>query len=42
MTVDYLVPLENTMALCGPPRVSMEEGVAECVAWLCEEGVAAV
>lgn len=39
MTVDYLTPLENTLMFCGPPRFSLEEGVAETVQWLCEEGV---
>lgn len=34
MTDDYLVPMERTLALLGPPLVSLEDGVRETVAWL--------
>ncbi|PAW83765.1 MAG: hypothetical protein B9S33_13105 [Pedosphaera sp. Tous-C6FEB] len=34
MTDDYVVPTERTLALLGPPLISLEEGVRETVAWL--------
>jgi nucleoside-diphosphate-sugar epimerase len=33
MTVDYSAPLEPTLQLCGPPEISMEQGIKETVAW---------
>ena len=34
MTSDYLVNMDKTFLLLGPPPVSLEAGVAETVAWL--------
>jgi nucleoside-diphosphate-sugar epimerase len=34
MVTDYIVPIEKTHALLGPPRASLEQGVAETTAWL--------
>jgi nucleoside-diphosphate-sugar epimerase len=34
MTDDYLVPMDRTLALLGPPITSLEEGVRETVDWL--------
>ena len=34
MTSDYLVNMDRTFLLLGPPPVSLEQGVAETVAWL--------
>ena len=34
MTSDYLVNMDKTFEVLGPPPVSLEEGVAETVAWL--------
>lgn len=34
MTTNYLVPLDNTFELAGPPLVSLERGVEETVGWL--------
>jgi len=34
MTHNYAVPLEPTLALIGAPRIPLEAGVAETVAWL--------
>jgi len=34
MTDDYIVPIEPTLALLGPPRITLEEGVRETVEWL--------
>ena len=38
MTSDYLVNLDKTFLLLGPPPVSLEQGVAETVAWLRKSG----
>lgn len=38
MTESYPVPLDATHALTGPPRVSLEEGVAASTAWLRQLG----
>lgn len=34
MTTEWLVPLEPTLAVAGSPRVPLEEGVRQTVAWL--------
>lgn len=34
MTMSYPVPLEQTLALCGAPQISFDEGVAETMEWL--------
>jgi len=34
MVTDYVTPMEKTYALLGPPKVSLEQGVRETVAWL--------
>jgi hypothetical protein len=34
MVTDYIVPMEKTYALLGPPKTSLQQGVAETVAWL--------
>jgi len=34
MVTDYVTPMEKTYALLGPPKISLEEGVRETVAWL--------
>jgi nucleoside-diphosphate-sugar epimerase len=34
MTSDYLVNMDKTFELLGPPPVSLEQGVRETVAWL--------
>lgn len=36
MTSDYLTPMDRTFDLLGPPPYSLEDGVAETVAWLRE------
>jgi GlcNAc-P-P-Und epimerase len=33
MTDDYIVPLEATLQLLGPPEFSMQQGIKETVAW---------
>ena len=34
MVTDYIVPMEKTYALLGPPKTSLQQGVAETVSWL--------
>ena len=34
MTEDYPTPMEPTFALLGPPRFSLDEGIAATTAWL--------
>ncbi|RME28522.1 MAG: NAD(P)-dependent oxidoreductase [Candidatus Zixiibacteriota bacterium] len=34
LTTEERVPLERTLQLCGMPKISLEEGVRETVAWL--------
>jgi hypothetical protein len=34
MVTDYLVPMEKTFTLLGPPKSSLQQGVAETTAWL--------
>jgi nucleoside-diphosphate-sugar epimerase len=33
MADDYIVPLEPTLQLLGPPEISMQQGIKETVAW---------
>jgi nucleoside-diphosphate-sugar epimerase len=33
MTDDYIVPLDATLQLVGPPEISMQQGIKETVAW---------
>ena len=34
MVTDYVTPMEKTYTVLGAPRISLEQGVAETVAWL--------
>ncbi len=34
MVTDYIVPMEKTYALLGPPKTSLQQGVAETVFWI--------
>ena len=34
MVTDYVTPMENTYAVLGAPGISLEQGVAETIAWL--------
>ena len=34
MVTDYITPMDKTLALLGQPKISLEQGVAETVAWL--------
>jgi hypothetical protein len=34
MVTDYVTPMDQTYALLGQPKFSLEQGVAETVAWL--------
>lgn len=34
MVTDYVTPMDKTYALLGKPKFSLEQGVAETVAWL--------
>ena len=34
MVTDYITPMDKTYAVLGPPKISLQQGVAETVAWL--------
>jgi hypothetical protein len=34
MVTDYVTPMKKTYALLGSPRISLQQGVDETVAWL--------
>jgi nucleoside-diphosphate-sugar epimerase len=34
MVTDYIVPIEKTFTLLGPPKTSLQQGVTETVTWL--------
>jgi nucleoside-diphosphate-sugar epimerase len=38
MTEDYLVPMQPTFDLLGPPPITLEHGIDETVAWLRSQG----
>ncbi|MFM8682581.1 MAG: NAD-dependent epimerase/dehydratase family protein [Chthoniobacterales bacterium] len=37
MVTDYVTPMDNTYALLGPPKISLEQGVRETLAWLMQQ-----
>jgi hypothetical protein len=34
MVTDYIVPMEKTFTLLGPPKTSLQQGVNETTTWL--------
>jgi hypothetical protein len=34
MVTDYVTPMDKTYSVLGPPKISLEEGVNETIAWL--------
>jgi nucleoside-diphosphate-sugar epimerase len=34
MVTDYITPMDKTFAVLGPPKISLQQGVAETIAWL--------
>ena len=34
MVTDYVTPMDKTYAVLGSPRISLQQGVEETVAWL--------
>jgi len=34
MVTDYITPMDKTYAVLGPPKLSLQQGVNETVAWL--------
>jgi hypothetical protein len=34
MVTDYVTPMDKTYAVLGPPKMSLQQGVNETIAWL--------